>query len=61
MLLSHLEPALAPVQERRRALESDRGRIHDVLADGARRARVEAKATMDRVREAMHLTPRSHA
>ena len=61
MLLSHLEPALAPVQERRRALDRDRGRIHAVLAAGARRARAEAAATMERVRAAMHLTPRSPA
>jgi len=58
MLLSHLEPALAPIQERRRALDRDRGRLHDVLADGARRARAEAIATMQKVREAMHLSPR---
>jgi len=59
MLLGHLEPALAPVQERRRALDGDRGRIQLLLADGARRARAEARRTMERVRQAMHLTPRS--
>jgi tryptophanyl-tRNA synthetase len=59
MLLAHLEPALAPVQQRRRALDGDRGRIQLLLADGARRARAEARRTMERVRQAMHLTPRS--
>ena len=58
MLLAHLEPALWPIQERRRALDRDRGRIHLLLADGARRAREQARRTMDRVREAMHLSPR---
>ena len=61
MLLGHLEPALWPVQERRRALDRDRGRIHLLLADGARRARDEARRTMERVRQAMHLTPRRPA
>ena len=61
MLLAHLEPALAPIQERRRDLEADRGRIHLILADGARRAREEARRTMEKVRAAMHLTPRRPA
>ena len=61
MLLSHLEPALAPIQERRRELDGDRGRLHLILADGARRAREEARRTMERVRAAMHLTPRRSA
>ncbi|HZN04565.1 MAG TPA: tryptophan--tRNA ligase [Candidatus Polarisedimenticolia bacterium] len=61
MLLGHLKPALWPVQERRRALDRDRGRIHLLLADGARRARDEARRTMERVRQAMHLTPRRPA
>jgi tryptophanyl-tRNA synthetase len=54
-LLAHLEPALAPIQERRAALLRDRGRVREVLEEGARRARREAEATMTRVREAMRL------
>jgi tryptophanyl-tRNA synthetase len=54
-LLEHLEPALAPIQERRAALLRDRGRVREVLEEGARRARREAEATMTRVREAMRL------
>jgi len=54
-LLGHLEPALAPVQERRRELMAHRGRVRDILAEGARRARVEAGATMRLVRAAMKI------
>jgi tryptophanyl-tRNA synthetase len=54
-LLAHLEPALAPFQERRARLLQDRDRVRDILADGARRARTEARATMERVRSAMGL------
>jgi len=55
LLLQHLEPALAPFQERRRALASDRARVRDILTAGAERARAEARATMERVRSAMRL------
>jgi len=55
MLLSHLEPALGPFQEKRRALLAHRGRVREILAAGARRARAEAGATMRLVREAMKL------
>lgn len=55
MLLSHLEPALGPFQEKRRALLDHRGRVREILAEGARRARAEAGATMRLVREAMKL------
>jgi tryptophanyl-tRNA synthetase len=57
-LLGHLEPILGPFQERRARLAGDPGRVRDILADGARRARDEARATMDRVREAMRLDAR---
>jgi tryptophanyl-tRNA synthetase len=55
MLLQHLEPALAPFQERRREILAHRGRVREVLAEGARRARAEAGATMRLVREAMKI------
>jgi tryptophanyl-tRNA synthetase len=55
MLLGHLEPALAPFQERRRELLAHRGRVREILAEGARRARAEAAATMRLVREAMKI------
>jgi tryptophanyl-tRNA synthetase len=55
LLLSHLEPFLGPFQERRRELGAQRGRILEILASGAERARREARATMERVRAAMRL------
>jgi tryptophanyl-tRNA synthetase len=61
LLLGHLEPLLAPFQERRQALLADRPRVRAVLAEGARRARAEARATMTLVREAMRLPPESPA
>jgi len=54
-LLGHLEPVLAPLQERRAALLTQQGRVREILAAGARRARGEARATMERVRAAMGL------
>ncbi|MBR3224332.1 MAG: tryptophan--tRNA ligase [Atopobiaceae bacterium] len=43
----------APIRERRRELEKDGDYIHDVLAEGNRRANEVANATLDEVREAM--------
>jgi tryptophanyl-tRNA synthetase len=54
-LLNHLEPLLAPLQERRARLLEDRGRVREILAEGARRARAEARLTMEKVRGAMRL------
>ncbi len=56
-LLGHLEPFLAPFQERRAALLERRPRVLEILAEGARRARGEARATLDRVRRAMRIDP----
>lgn len=44
---------LAPIRARRAELEGDMGYIHDVLADGNRRANEIAEATLDEVRKAM--------
>lgn len=46
---------LAPIRERRRALEGDRDYIADVLHEGNRRANEIANATLDEVREAMRM------
>ena len=46
---------LAPLRERRRELESQMDYIHDVLADGNRRANEIANETLAEVREAMHM------
>jgi len=55
LLLQHLEPVLAPFQERRRRLAGERARVLDILVAGARRARLAAQSTMERVRAAMRL------
>src|SRR6267143_1660467 len=54
-LLEHLAPVLLPIQERRTRLLQDRGRVRNILAEGARRARAEAQITMERVRAAMKI------
>jgi tryptophanyl-tRNA synthetase len=54
-LLSHLEPVLQPIQERRARLQNDRDGVRAVLAEGASRARAEAALTMKRVRAAMKI------
>lgn len=46
---------LAPLRERRRELEGQMDYIHDVLADGNRRANEIANETLAGVREAMHM------
>lgn len=57
-LLRHLEPVLQPIQERRARLQQDRGRVRDILAEGACRARAEAALTMEKVRAAMRIDTR---
>jgi len=46
---------LAPIRERRAELARDPDHVWDVLHEGAKRARAEARATMERVRAAMGL------
>ena len=52
-LSEKLAAYLAPIRERRAALERDPDRVWDVIADGDRRARAIAEATMHQVRVAM--------
>jgi tryptophanyl-tRNA synthetase len=56
-LLEHLEPALAPVRERRQSFAEKPDRIVEVLRQGSARAREVAQATMDAVRRVVTLTP----
>src|SRR5262245_58243430 len=56
-LKESVEAALAPIRERRRALEAEPGRVEAILADGALRAQAAAEPTMRRVRGAMGLQP----
>jgi tryptophanyl-tRNA synthetase len=46
---------LAPMQERRKKYEGNPGLAWDILEAGSARARAEAGATMELVRESMHL------
>ena len=46
---------LAPIRERRRELEGKKDYVLEVLHDGNRRANEIANATLDEVREAMHM------
>ncbi len=50
-----LADALAPIRERRAKWEADVDAVRDVIADGNRRARVVAAATLDEVRAAIGL------
>jgi tryptophanyl-tRNA synthetase len=54
-LIQASEALLAPLRERRAALEADDGLIEEILVDGTIRAREVAYATLQQVREAMGL------
>jgi tryptophanyl-tRNA synthetase len=51
-LAKALDATLEPLRERRRQLASRPERIHEILVEGSKRARVVATQTMERVREA---------
>jgi tryptophanyl-tRNA synthetase len=57
VLLKHMEPALAPIRERRHGFAQKPDRIVDILREGSARARRTAEATMARVRRAVTITP----
>ncbi len=54
-LARQLAERLAPIRERRARWAADLDAVRDVMADGNRRAREVARATMDEVRSAMGL------
>jgi len=54
-LADAINAMLEPMRERRRDVLARSGYIRDVLFEGSRRARREAAATMERVRDAMKL------
>ena len=56
-LLEHMEPALAPIRERRAKFAERPDAIVEILHEGSRRARRVARTTMDAVRRAAPLTP----
>src|SRR5690606_14544774 len=53
--LDKIETTFAPARARRRELEQDPGYVDDVLAEGAKRAREAARATLDAARTACGL------
>jgi len=55
ILLKGLETFLAPLQERRALLDANPKRVWEVLAAGDEKARIEARKTMDGVREKLGL------
>lgn len=46
---------LAPIREKRRALENDLDTIKDILHEGNKKANLIADATLNEVREAMNM------
>ncbi len=57
ILADNMAAQLAPIRERAAELKADPGHVHDVLSDGAARARAVARDTMRQVRERMGLLP----
>jgi tryptophanyl-tRNA synthetase len=57
-LVAALEATLAPMRERRAEIMARPGRIREILFDGSARARVVARETMERVREAVKVSYR---
>jgi tryptophanyl-tRNA synthetase len=57
VLLTHLEPALAPIRERRQGFAEKPDMIVDILRAGSARARRVAQATMETVRRVVSITP----
>ncbi len=57
-LLAALEETLAPLRERYLALRADEAGLDRTLAEGAERARTIARATMERVRDAIGIAIR---
>ena len=54
IFIRNLDAFLAPLHERRRVYLEKPELVWDILADGSKRARAEAGATMEKVRELMH-------
>jgi tryptophanyl-tRNA synthetase len=57
-LLAKVDAHFAPARERRKLLLEEPDTIEDVLRDGAQRARIVARETIERCREAAGLLPR---
>ncbi|WP_433116280.1 tryptophan--tRNA ligase [Micromonospora sp. CA-246542] len=55
-LVEALETFLAPIRERRAAIEADRGLVDRLIVEGTERTRQEVRQTLTEVRRAMGLT-----
>ena len=55
IMATHLKRGLGPIKARRRELESDIKRVHDIMVEGNRRARSVAERTLKEVREAVKI------
>jgi tryptophanyl-tRNA synthetase len=58
LLLAKIDEFFGPFRERRKQLDKDAEYVEGVLQDGARRARLEARPTMDKVRSVVGMKPR---
>ncbi len=57
LLADNMIAAFAPIRERAASLKADPGRVREVLAQGARKARAEASRTIEEVRRIMGFLP----
>ncbi len=57
LLADNMIAAFAPIRERAATLKANPGRVREALAEGARRARIEARKTMDEVTRIMGFLP----
>jgi tryptophanyl-tRNA synthetase len=57
-LANTLNARLEPIRERRAAVVAKPDRLREILFEGSKRARVTARATMERVRDAMKISYR---
>ena len=55
IFMENLQKFLEPLHERRAAILAKPGIVEDILAEGRRRAQISVNATMELVREAMHM------
>jgi tryptophanyl-tRNA synthetase len=57
MLNVHISAMMEPIHQRRVRYEKDPGLLTDILAQGAKRAKVVARQTMEELYPAMGLLP----
>jgi len=55
LMAEGLKKGLEPIRAKRRELESDMGKVKEIMADGNQRSRAIAQATMEEVREAVKI------